>query len=147
MHKKEKYIISQYQSIETNKMSSPSALITTSYSIVALVGERILAAEEEEQQNNSNSNSNSTTSSNSTITDDEIGENEDHLYILDKQQLLIGVIAPRIAGFVILISSIFMVYMSWKRRYKLFHRLVLGTYYCMERKGKEKEKKKQKRNN
>jgi len=122
-------------------MSSPSALFTTSYSILALVGERILAAEEDQedqqQQQEQQNNSNSTTSSNSTITDDDDGlyvssnssdENEDHFYILDKQQLLTGVIAPRISGFIMLISSIFMLYMSWKRRYKLFHRLVFGTY-------------------
>lgn len=116
-------------------MSSPSALFT-SYSIVAILGERILADNADQEQQN-NSNSNSTTSSSdddSIITDDvyvsntTVDENADYLYILDRQQLLIGVIAPRISGIIILISSFFMLYMSWKRRCKLFHRLVLGTY-------------------
>ena len=126
-------------------MSSPSTLFTTFYSIVSLVGERILAAEEDQQNS---SNSNSTISLNSTITDDDgiylssnpIDKNDGNFYILDEQQLLTGVIAPRISGFIILISSMFMLYMSWKRRYRLFHRLVFGTYYCMERKRKERKK-------
>ena len=124
-------------------MSSSSALFTTSYSIIALVGERILAAEEDQQNN-----SNSTISLNSTITDDDglylsgnsIDENDGNFYRLDEQQLLTGVIAPRISGFIIFISSLFMLYMSWKRRSRLFHRLVFGTYYCMHRKRKEKKK-------
>jgi hypothetical protein len=123
-------------------MSSPSALCTTSYSIISLVGERFLAAEEE-QQNNSNSNSNSTSISlDSTITDDDGLYNsiDENYYTLDEQQLLTGVIAPRISGFIILISSMFMLYMSWKRRSRLFHRLVFGTYHCMERKIKERKK-------
>jgi hypothetical protein len=116
-------------------MSSPSALFT-SYFIVAILGGRILADNADQEQQN-NSNSNSTTSSSdddSIITDDvyvsntTVDENADYLYILDRQQLLIGVIAPRISGIIILISSFFMLYMSWKRRCKLFHRLVLGTY-------------------
>ena len=126
-------------------MSSPSTVFTTSYSIVALVGERILAAEEDQQNS---SNSNSTISLNSTITDDDglylssnsIDENDGNFYRLDEQQLLTGVIAPRISGFIIFISSLFMLYMSWKRRHRLFHRLVFGTYYCMERKRKKRIK-------
>ena len=120
-------------------MPSPSTVFTTSYSIVALVGERILAAEEDQQNS---SNANSTISLNSTITDDDGLYNsiDENFYVLDEQQLLTGVIAPRISGFIILISSIFMLYMSWKRRYRLFHRLVFGTYYCMERKRKERKK-------
>jgi hypothetical protein len=117
-------------------MSSPSALFA-SYSIVAILGERILADNADQEQQTNNSTSNSTTSSSdddSIITDDvyvsntAVDENADYLYILDRQQLLIGVIAPRISGIIILISSFFMLYMSWKRRCKLFHRLVLGTY-------------------
>ena len=124
-------------------MSSPSTLFTTFYSIVSLVGERILAAEEDQQNS---SNSNSTISLNSTITDDDgiylssnpIDKNDGNFYILDEQQLLTGVIAPRISGFIILISSIFMLYMSWKRRHRLFHRLVFGTYYKRKRKERKK---------
>ena len=40
---------------------------------------------------------------------------------------------PRVTGVIALISSLFMIWMAWNRRARLFHRLVLGkanTMYC-----------------
>jgi hypothetical protein len=50
------------------------------------------------------------------------------LYTLRPLQLHASLYIPRILGIIIVLSSIFMFILAWKRRDRLFHRLVLGTY-------------------
>ena len=47
--------------------------------------------------------------------------------VVDEQYLIIGFWSQRILGIIVVLSSIFMFALAWKRRDRLFHRLVLGT--------------------
>jgi hypothetical protein len=60
-------------------------------------------------------------------------EQQQEPYEVPPYQLTIGLWSQRILGIIIVISSIFMFSLAWKRRDRLFHRLVLGTYrmYCL----------------
>ena len=82
------------------------------------------------------------------ITDNYDGNDDDNdeyhqggHFQLNHQQLLVGVIAPRITGISMLISSCIMIRIAWSRTHKktkpgetncgagyTFHRLILGMY-------------------
>ena len=47
--------------------------------------------------------------------------------VVDEEYLIIGFWSQRILGIIVVLSSIFMFALAWKRRDRLFHRLVLGT--------------------
>ena len=48
--------------------------------------------------------------------------------LVAEQYLIVGFWAQRILGIIVVLSSIFMFALAWKRRDRLFHRLVLGTW-------------------
>ena len=73
--------------------------------------------------------------------DDDNDEYQGGHFQLNHQQLLVGVIAPRITGISMLISSCIMIRIAWSRTHKktkpgetncgagyTFHRLILGMY-------------------
>ena len=73
--------------------------------------------------------------------DDDNDEYQGEHFQLNHQQLLVGVIAPRITGISMLISSCIMIRIAWSRTHRntkpgetncgagyTFHRLILGTY-------------------
>ena len=47
--------------------------------------------------------------------------------LVAEQYLIVGFWSQRILGIIVVLSSIFMFALAWKRRDRLFHRLVLGT--------------------
>jgi hypothetical protein len=74
-----------------------------------MIDERIM--EQQQQDNNDDAN--------------------DELYKLTPLQLQASLYIPRILGIILVISSIFMFILAWKRRDRLFHRLVLGTHCAL----------------
>ena len=68
----------------------------------------------------------------SRITEEEEEEEEDQTYegvTMSMRQMKANEWVPRIGGVVTFLSSICMLWMAWKRRDRLFHRLVLGRIF------------------
>ena len=66
----------------------------------------------------------------SRMTEEE--EEEDQIYeeaTISMRQMKANEWVPRIGGVVTFLSSICMLWMAWKRRDRLFHRLVLGRFF------------------
>ena len=66
----------------------------------------------------------------SRMTEEE--EEEDQIYeeaTISMRQMKANEWVPRITGVVTFLSSLCMLWMAWKRRDRLFHRLVLGRIF------------------
>jgi hypothetical protein len=77
----------------------------------------------------SSTNTSSSTYSSIMIERLLIGEPEESSsegYQLSQQQLMINEFAPRVTGAIAFICAVCMIYMAWKRKDRVFHRLVLG---------------------
>jgi hypothetical protein len=61
-----------------------------------------------------------------TTTAEESSSDDDEGYQLSQRQLMINEIAPRVTGTIAFLSAVCMICVAWKRKDRVFHRLVLG---------------------